>query len=78
MTDEACEIAATLTRGECLHVIRLAAAPPEGLHRQPGWKARAVMLKGLSDWVDWQAGTEGLSPLGLTVRAVLMEGRDAR
>lgn len=75
-TDKAREIAARLTRGEKLHLDRLATSNGP-LVRRSGWKARNIMVKGLSEWDNYYAGTERLTPLGFAVRAVLMEGDSA-
>ena len=65
-------IARSLSPGEIKHLNRLydAGAP---LARRNGWKARSIMMKGLSVWVDWKAGTEILTPLGQSVRAIIEE-----
>jgi hypothetical protein len=64
------QIAASLTAGEIKHLNRLATSSAP-LARRTGWKARAIMMKGLSEWADYKAGTERLTDLGLAVRAII-------
>ena len=76
---DAREIAGRLSPGEIKMLERLAEAGPDGLKRRRGWKAREVMMKGLSEWYDPNGGNwnEVLTNLGrevLAARAHWKEG----
>ena len=69
------KIAAKLTKGE-RKVLSLIS---EGLNRRPRYGTipwRAVMLKGLSEWQDYEQQTQELTELGLAVRAHLEQADD--
>lgn len=65
-------IAAGLSPGMVKHIHRLASAG-EPLSRRSGWKARPVMMLGLSEWADFHAGTERLTETGLAIRQHLLK-----